>query len=389
MKFTAAACTIAAASALIRVPLAKRPLPTIKDRMLREPSVEVTYHADYPEATTSIVINNYQDAQFYGPISVGTPGQEFNVVYDTGSSNLWGPALKPPVIEFWHKWYDHTQSSSYVANGTIFKIEYGSGPVSGYYSADTVSLGGIEIDGYTFAEVNNTKGLGAGYTIGKFDGICGMGWDGISVDNVETPLRALVNSGKLEAEEFAFFLGTGGAAGELVLGGTDPNRYIGDFTYTPVVDVVPGRKGYWELKMDAANINGQNIATTTKAIVDSGTSLLVCPSADIKKFAAAVGAKTVLPIPPFNREYTIDCNTPGPDIDFVIGGKNYTLTKEDYILNEGSGECLFAMSGLDVPAPAGPLYILGDVFMRAHYVKFDVKNSQIGFATIKPPTETA
>ena len=65
----------------------------------------------------------------------------------------------------------------------------------------TLAMGGIEIDGYTVVEVNNTKGLGAGYTIGKFDGICGMGWDDISVDNVETPLRALVNSGrKLEAD---------------------------------------------------------------------------------------------------------------------------------------------------------------------------------------------
>jgi hypothetical protein len=30
---------------------------------------------------------------------------------------------------------------------------------------------------------------------------------------------------QLEAQEFAFFLGTNGAAGELVLGGVDPNRY--------------------------------------------------------------------------------------------------------------------------------------------------------------------
>jgi hypothetical protein len=163
----------------------------------------------------------------------------------------------------------------------------------------------------------------------------------------------------------------------------------GEFSYVPVQDVVPGVAGYWELTMEAANINGQNVASTTKAIVDSGTSLLVCPTADMKKFAAAVGAKAVLPIPPFNREFTIDCGTPGPDIDFVIGGKNYTLTKEDYILNEGGDppQCLFAMMALDIPAPAGPLYILGDVFMRAHYVKFDVANKQMGFAKIRPPTD--
>ena len=38
------------------------------------------------------------------------------------------------------------------------------------------------------------------------------------------------------------------------------------------------------------------------------------------------------------------------------------------------------MTGIDVPAPAGPLYILGDVFMRAYYVKFDVAQSRLGIA---------
>merc|ERR1711918_180760 len=71
----------------------------------------------------------------------------------------------------------------------------------------------------------------------------------------------------------------------------------------------------------------------------------------------------------------------GPDIEFVIGGKSYTLKKADYVLNE-SGQCLLGFTGLDVPAPAGPLYILGDVYMRAYYVKFDVDNKQLGFAQI-------
>eukprot|EP00662_Eupelagonemidae_sp_cell21_P004132 gene4132-9689_t len=78
---------------------------------------------------------------------------------------------------------------------------------------------------------------------------------------------------------------------------------------------------------------------------------------------AIVGATQMSKIPPLNKEYKIDCNADAPDIDIKIGGQTYTLTKKDYVINSG-GTCLFAMLGMDVPAPAGPLYILGDVFMR-------------------------
>merc|ERR1711881_434563 len=167
------------------------------------------------------------------------------------------------------------------------------------------------LDNYLFAEVNDVSGLGPhgiSYAVGKFDGICGMGWDDISVDGVETPLRALVNSKKLEANVFAFYLGSGGAKGELVLGGVDPAHYTGEFSTVPVIETVPGKTGYWALKMDDAKIGGSSITSVKKAIVDSGTSLLAAPTADMKKIAKAVGAKSVLPIPPFNKEFTIDCN---------------------------------------------------------------------------------
>merc|ERR1739848_957592 len=150
-------------------------------------------------------------------------------------------------------------------------------------------------------------------------------------DHVETPLRALVNSGKLPEPVFAFYLGSGGAKGELVLGGVDPSHYTGGFAYTPVIDSAPGKVGYWAFKMDDFKINGQSVTSVRKAIVDSGTSLLAAPTDDVAKIAAAVGAKKVLPIPPFNKE------------DYII--KDQTI-------------CLFGMTGLDVPAPAGPLYIL-------------------------------
>jgi hypothetical protein len=380
MKVIALSLAGLVSGSIYKVPLEKLPRPTFEQK-----AAWAAEHVSSESPPHTIVINDFQDAQYYGTISVGTPPQALRVVYDTGSSNLW--VNKQSGWFSPHKHYDDTKSTTYVKNGTTFKIQYGSGPVSGFYSKDTVHFGDIDVTDYTFAEVNNTKGLGPAWLAGHFDGICGMGWDDISVDHVETPLRALVNSKKLGANQFAFYLGSGGAAGELVLGGVDHAHNTGGFTTVAVIETVPGKTGYWAVTMDDAKIGGSSVTTVKKAIVDSGTSLLAVPTDDMKKIAAAVGAKPVAPFPPLNKEYTIDCNTAGPDIEFVIGGKSYVLTKKDYVLNE-QGKCLLGFTGLDVPAPAGPLYILGDVFMRAHYVKFDVDNKQLGFAQIKKGVET-
>jgi len=357
-----------------RVKLQRTPVLTVEERLARAAALT-------QEGGDDVAIHDYQDAQYYGPLSLGTPNQDFSVVYDTGSSNLWVNNQKPGSWPWSskHPAYDHTKSSSYTANGTKFNIRYGSGPVSGFYSADTVHIGNVDLTKYTFAEVDNTAGLGPSWRVGKFDGICGLGWDDISVDGVVTPLRAMVKSKKLPQNVFAFYLGSHGGEGELLFGDVDSKHYTGQFAYAPVIETAPGKFGYWALAMDGVQINGASVTDVKKAIVDSGTSLLAVPTADMAKIAAKVGAKQLAPIPPLSREYTIDCNANSPDIDVVIGGNKYTLTKEDYIIQAG-GQCLFGMTGLDVPAPAGPLYILGDVFMRAYYVKFDVDGKRLGFA---------
>jgi len=363
--------TQAQESVLQRLAL-KRPALSFRDWMsaINGQGHELT--SKYGGSAGNVVIHDYQNAQYYGELTVGTPGQTERVIYDTGSSNLWVPN-KSPFLAFKNV-YNHEKSSTYVANGTVFKIQYGSGPVSGVFSEDTVNIGGFNVEHFTFAEVDDTSGLGLGYRLGKFDGICGMGWDSISVNGVKTPFHALVDSGNLQEPVFAFYLGNN-ADGELTIGGVDSSRYSGEFVYVPLKS-----KSYWEVALDGVKLDGSSVSSCPTAIVDSGTSLLAGPKADVTAIASALGATSIL-----GKEYTIDCSK-SYTMTFELAGTEFALDAQDLILSSSGGTCILGLMGMDIPAPAGPLWILGDVFMRKYYVKFDWGGARIGVATAAAAT---
>lgn len=325
------------------------------------------------------VISNFQNSQYYGIIKVGTPGQEFRVIFDTGSSNVWIPSSAcilrcgiPFLKKLKKNKFSKASSSSFTGSKDKFAIQYGSGPVSGEFGEDAVSVQSISVPKQKLGVITDATGLGAAYMAGQFDGILGLGFSSLSVGKVSTFLDNAMQLNLLDEPVFGFYLGDN-EDGELTLGGVDKTKISGEFTKVKLLSA-----SYWEITLDSVDTTS-NIATKTTAIVDSGTSLITGPSKEINKLAKSVGAWR-LP----TGQHIINCNKVDtmPDVSFTIGGKKYSLTGKDTVMKSGK-MCLFAFMGLDLKGEKTPDWILGDVFMRKYYTMFDLKNEEVGFAELK------
>ncbi|KAI5363842.1 Putative aspartic peptidase A1 family, aspartic peptidase, active [Septoria linicola] len=339
------------------------------DEMFKETSVK-------PEKGHPVAVSNFLNAQYFSDIAVGTPPQEFKVVLDTGSSNLWVPSSECGSIAcYLHSKYDHGASNTYKQNGSDFAIQYGSGSLEGYISQDTVQIGDLKIKNQLFAEATSEPGLA--FAFGRFDGILGLGYDTISVNKIPPPFYNMIDQGLLDEKVFAFYLSSTdkGDESEAIFGGVNKDHYTGEMTKIPL-----RRKAYWEVDLDAITFGKQTAEIdATGAILDTGTSLIALPSTLAELLNKEIGAKKS-----YNGQYTVDCSKRDslPDLTFTLTGHNFTIDAYDYIL-EVQGSCISAFMGFDIPEPAGPLAILGDAFLRKWYSVYDLENNSVGLAKAK------
>ncbi|OEL16547.1 Aspartic proteinase oryzasin-1 [Dichanthelium oligosanthes] len=242
-----------------------------------------------------VPLKNFLNAQYFGQIGVGCPPQNFTVVFDTGSANLWVPSAKCffSLACHFHPKYESSLSSTYKPNGTPASIHYRTGAIAGFYSEDQVTVGNLVVQNQEFIEATHEPGFI--FLLAKFDGILGLGFQEISVEGSVPVWYNMVNQKLVQEPVFSFWLNRNpieGEGGEIVFGGADPQHFKGGHTYTRVT-----RKGYWQFEMSDFLIGGTSTGICVDGcavIADSGTSLIAGPLVAIAQIHEKIGAVGVV-----------------------------------------------------------------------------------------------
>ncbi|XP_070998694.1 cathepsin E-A-like isoform X2 [Oncorhynchus clarkii lewisi] len=277
---------------------------------------------------------NFMDAQYYGLISLGTPKQNFTVVFDTGSSDLWVPSSYC-VSEAcgMHRKFKAFESSTFTHDGRMFGIHYGKGHMLGIMGREVLKIGPLTVKNQEFGESVYEPGFV--FVMAKFDGVLGLGYPSLA-EELGTPVfDSIMNQKSVDQPIFSFYLSKSkmprDPGGELLIGGMDEALYSGPINWNPVT-----LKSYWQIKMSSIQVQGALTFCPRgcQAVIDTGTSLIIGPTRDILALQQLIGAT-----PTSIGEYLIDCARISslPQVTITLNGVEYVLTAESYVKRVGTG----------------------------------------------------
>ncbi|KAM9255370.1 pepsin B-like [Cariama cristata] len=321
-------------------------------------------------------LTNYLDSFYFGDISIGTPPQNFLVVFDTGSSNLWVPSTycqSPACVN--HERFNSSLSSTFSYIGVTYTLRYGLGDLSVVLGYDTVTVQNIVVRDQEFGLSLDEPSSPFYYL--DFDGILGMAYPGVAISGYSTLMQNMQQQGQLAEPIFSFYYSrnpTYNYGGEVILGGVDPQLYSGEVLWSPVIQEL-----YWKISIEEFSIGPSATGWCSQGchgIVDTGTFLLTVPGQFMSDFLQALGAEENA------YGFVVNCSSVSsmPYLYFAISGTQLSLPPSVYVLNN-DGICTVAVESTYVSSSSGqPLWILGNIFLRQYYSIFDMANNRVGFA---------
>lgn len=322
-------------------------------------------------------------------MKIGT--QTFDLDTDTGSTTLGVAAsacttcgVTPEYAPGPTAKDQGSKSSSTYADGSGWKAENFSDNVS--FAGETSSVN------MRFGSIQSQTNFFQGFD----QGIVGFASAAIALPGTDALIAKRMTAGA--NGQFAFQLCTND--GKLWMGGFDPAATQSAPQLSPMVPL-GATQPFYEVTVQGAKIGGGAVTLSGAAVVDTGTSILVVSSAQLKSMTTAIsgsaGFKATFPgvtlvggqcfDPGALTHAQIDAALPPLAITLPLaGGGTFDLTlpaTQSYLLDQsmgGQSAMCYAVQSINQP---GIPIIMGDTILRGFVTVFDVTGQKIGFAPQK------
>lgn len=340
-----------------------------------------------------IPLTNLRDSQYVGPIGVGTKHDRaaesaINVVFDTGSTNLWiaSSLCTSEDCKSRAQYNPAKSTTTQTAYPVHLDITFGTGELRGPQAVDDFHVGPYTVKAQTFAMIQEE--IGDVFREISFEGILGLAFPSMSARQVTPFFDNVMNQNVLHGRnEFSFYMTKLPSQNSAIFfGGVDERYFEGDIVYFPVtkehywsVDIIDFRIGntshvnFLEFKSSsAAN------PRVSKLILDSGTTYFTAPPSLFQKVLDRLPSALCANVQHYPDLHYVLKDVDGNVHDIAVPPSVYMVS------SVGDDWCETAFMEIPVPDEYGPAFIFGEVFMRDWYTVFNRgapgETPTIGFA---------
>lgn len=336
---------------------------------------------------TNLITNQNADSSYYGSIAVGTPPVSYNVILDTGSSDLWLAGSDCITGCNSVPTFNSAQSSTFTNESKAFSIQYGTGEAAGTLAKDTVQMAGFSVANQVFAVCDQ---ISSGLLNSPVSGLIGLAWNTIASSGATPLWQTLAASNALDSPVMGFQLTrfmddpnaeTLEAGGAFNLGFVNQSLYTGNIDFQ---NIPSGQESWWILPMTSMTVQGNSVTlptgTESYSAIDTGTTLIGGPSSAITSIFAQIpgsapGAGN------FEGYFTYPCDTQ-VNVSISFGGQSWPIDPADFKLTQVSNsQCVGAFFEMTTGSSA-PAWIVGDTFLKNVYSVFRFNPPSVGFAAL-------
>ncbi|KAL5040041.1 hypothetical protein BDV3_002262 [Batrachochytrium dendrobatidis] len=320
-------------------------------------------------------------------ISLGTPGQSFDVSLDTGSDILWARSsiCTGNGCASGRK-YNPALSSTFINGHTAWSIiNYADGTAVNYtLGNDALTIGTVSQPNVTFAIPTSVT---MPPSVPGTDGIIGLAPPSFNNQGTDTQFMQWL-SYSFAVRQVSVWHDVmvkedqndrSDNGGTITYGGIEPGRSSGTPHWLPIqLTNIPGSSNYWVVNMDSITFGGGAIPMpldASMALVDTGTAQLVLGQQLFDVVNQQMGG-----IDNGAGQYTLDCTKAKafPNLVLTLGGKAFTLTSSQQYYTDGK----ICVSILGRAQDGEQRTILGVAFLRQYYVTFDYDRWAVGISSL-------